>query len=226
MAYRTMIFGGISNVLSQPDSASFANALRSRGVSVTYSAVTHDSSRDTTWSLAYLVSFGIVADNDSEAASAADGAIGSFFNSHEISLTGRYELTLNIPQSQSRAYTVQRGDTLATIARRFNTTVAAIASLNGISNPNRISVGQVLQIPNRNGVPQNTIPGSPSLPPPRPAPAPQTPPQPAPQTPPPDAAPKITDSIDSFITGTFGYVGWGIFLIAGAVIATLPARRK
>ncbi len=43
-------------------------------------------------------------------------------------------------------YTVVRGDTLGAIARRFNTTVSAIASLNGITNPNLIFVGQVLQI--------------------------------------------------------------------------------
>lgn len=45
------------------------------------------------------------------------------------------------------AYTVRRGDTLAVIAERFGTTVAAIMGANGIRNPNRIFVGQVLNIP-------------------------------------------------------------------------------
>jgi len=46
-----------------------------------------------------------------------------------------------------RTYTVKSGDTLYAIAIKHGTTVAAIASLNNISNPNRISVGQVLKIP-------------------------------------------------------------------------------
>jgi LysM repeat protein len=44
-------------------------------------------------------------------------------------------------------YTVQRGDTLYSIARRYGTTVTAIAQANGILNPAYISVGQVLLIP-------------------------------------------------------------------------------
>jgi GH25 family lysozyme M1 (1,4-beta-N-acetylmuramidase) len=46
-----------------------------------------------------------------------------------------------------RTYTVKSGDTLYAIAIRFNTTVAAIAAANHITNPNQISVGQVLIIP-------------------------------------------------------------------------------
>ena len=49
-----------------------------------------------------------------------------------------------VPQ---RTYTVKAGDTLYAIAIKHGTTVAEIASLNNISNPNRISVGQVLKIP-------------------------------------------------------------------------------
>lgn len=44
-------------------------------------------------------------------------------------------------------YTVVPGDTLAKIAARYNKTVAEIAQANNITNPNRISVGQVLTIP-------------------------------------------------------------------------------
>jgi putative chitinase len=44
-------------------------------------------------------------------------------------------------------YIVQRGDTLYSIARRYGTTVEAIAAANGIANPNQIRVGQKLTIP-------------------------------------------------------------------------------
>jgi LysM repeat protein len=51
----------------------------------------------------------------------------------------------------STTYTVQPGDTLARIAARFGTTVAAIAQANNIVNVNLIYVGQVLQIPGGTG---------------------------------------------------------------------------
>ena len=44
-------------------------------------------------------------------------------------------------------YIVRRGDTLYSIARRYHTTVAAIAWANGIANPHRIWAGQRLVIP-------------------------------------------------------------------------------
>ena len=44
-------------------------------------------------------------------------------------------------------YIVRRGDTLYSIARRYGTTVAAIARANGIANPHRIWAGQRLVIP-------------------------------------------------------------------------------
>ncbi|HFI0724832.1 TPA: LysM peptidoglycan-binding domain-containing protein [Streptococcus suis] len=43
-------------------------------------------------------------------------------------------------------YTVVSGDTLSGIATRFGTTVSALQSLNGISNPDQIYAGQVLRI--------------------------------------------------------------------------------
>jgi LysM repeat protein len=49
--------------------------------------------------------------------------------------------------SSGETYTVQRGDTLFTIAQRLGTTVAELQQANNISDPNRISVGQVLIIP-------------------------------------------------------------------------------
>jgi len=44
-------------------------------------------------------------------------------------------------------YIVQKGDTLASIAARYGTTVAAMAAKNQIANPNLIYVGQRLSVP-------------------------------------------------------------------------------
>ncbi len=48
---------------------------------------------------------------------------------------------------QPEEYTVQPGDTLATIASRLNYPMDLLAQANNISNPNLISVGQVLIVP-------------------------------------------------------------------------------
>ena len=50
-------------------------------------------------------------------------------------------------------YVVQDGDTLSQIAVDHDTTVAAIAQLNGIANPRTIFVGQRLRIPSAVGTP-------------------------------------------------------------------------
>jgi LysM repeat protein len=57
------------------------------------------------------------------------------------------------PSGGTTTYTVQRGDTLYSIARRYGTTVEAIAAANGIANPSRIRVGQTLTIPGGTGSP-------------------------------------------------------------------------
>jgi putative chitinase len=51
------------------------------------------------------------------------------------------------PSTGEVTYVVQRGDTLYSIARRYGSTVEAIAAANGIANPSRIRVGQTLKIP-------------------------------------------------------------------------------
>lgn len=48
--------------------------------------------------------------------------------------------------SQTNTYTVKLGDTLSGIASKFGTTYQNLASINGITNPNKIYVGQVLKI--------------------------------------------------------------------------------
>ena len=45
------------------------------------------------------------------------------------------------------SYTVRSGDTLAGIAARFGTDADALASLNGIANPDVLSIGRVLRVP-------------------------------------------------------------------------------
>lgn len=46
-------------------------------------------------------------------------------------------------------YTVQKGDTLTRIARSHDTTVDALAKLNALKDPDKIRVGQQLQVPDR-----------------------------------------------------------------------------
>lgn len=48
--------------------------------------------------------------------------------------------------SKTETYTVKKGDTLTKIAKQYNTTVASLVELNGITNPNLIYPGQVLTV--------------------------------------------------------------------------------
>ena len=43
-------------------------------------------------------------------------------------------------------YIVKKGDTLSKIAKKYNTTVNKLVALNGIKDPNKINVGQKLQV--------------------------------------------------------------------------------
>lgn len=59
--------------------------------------------------------------------------------------------TVQIPQATTPSYTVyevKKGDTLSGIAKRYNTTYQALAQYNHIADPNRIYVGQKINIPN------------------------------------------------------------------------------
>lgn len=58
-------------------------------------------------------------------------------------------------------YTVQRGDTLGAIALRHAVTVADIVRWNGITDPNRIEVGQVLRLSASAPVPEPPAPPPP-----------------------------------------------------------------
>ena len=51
------------------------------------------------------------------------------------------------PEARPQAYVVQAGDTLSTIAARFDCTVQDLIQANQIANPNLLSIGQQLEIP-------------------------------------------------------------------------------
>lgn len=56
-------------------------------------------------------------------------------------------LTLPHPAAPITTYTVKPGDTLSEIAARFGITVNELTQLNGITDPNLIYPGQILQLP-------------------------------------------------------------------------------
>jgi LysM repeat protein len=51
------------------------------------------------------------------------------------------------PSTSGATYTVKSGDNLSAIAARFGTSVRVLVDLNGISDPSRIRIGQVLKLP-------------------------------------------------------------------------------
>ncbi|MCP4425583.1 MAG: LysM peptidoglycan-binding domain-containing protein [Chloroflexi bacterium] len=64
------------------------------------------------------------------------------------------------PPTGGTTYIVQSGDTLSAIARRFGTTITAIAQTNNIANVNYIYVGQSLTIPDGTAPPPPPETGS------------------------------------------------------------------
>lgn len=73
------------------------------------------------------------------------------------------------PAAEATTHVVQPGETLYRIARRYGLTVSALAAYNHLSDPTRLSVGQVLRIPAR-----GARAASVSKPPAKPVPPPQT----------------------------------------------------
>ena len=55
-------------------------------------------------------------------------------------------IKINGATTNTKTYTVKSGDTLSDIAAMYGTTYQHLASINGISNPNLIYVGQVIKI--------------------------------------------------------------------------------
>ena len=85
-------------------------------------------------------------------------SIGSFY-----SYFGITKPSLTNTNNTSDTYTVVKGDTLSAIASKYNTAVLSLATYNNISNPNLISIGQVIKIPN-NQPSVNNVPPKPSNP--------------------------------------------------------------
>lgn len=73
-------------------------------------------------------------------------------------------LILTTTAVSALSYTVQPGDTLYSIARRFGTTVNALVIANHLPNPNLIYVGQQLDIPDGSPPPNPTPPPPPTPP--------------------------------------------------------------
>ncbi|MDO5112559.1 MAG: peptidoglycan-binding protein [Clostridia bacterium] len=78
-------------------------------------------------------------------------ALIAFQNARSLPATGVYDAAtaaaLAPYYNNYATYTVQQGDTLFSIARRFNTTVDALVRANPRANPNLIYVGERLIIP-------------------------------------------------------------------------------
>lgn len=66
----------------------------------------------------------------------------------------------SVNSNTSNYYTVQSGDTLSGIANEFNTSVATLANMNGLNNPNLIYVGQRLLV--RTEASNNSQPSQPA----------------------------------------------------------------
>ncbi len=80
----------------------------------------------------------------------ADGIVGNNTWNALNSLYGNLaDCSLESTPNNYLTYTVVPGDTLYAIARRYNTTVAAIKNLNNLSS-NIINIGQTLKIPTNN----------------------------------------------------------------------------
>ncbi|MCB9640816.1 MAG: LysM peptidoglycan-binding domain-containing protein [Myxococcales bacterium] len=92
--------------------------------------------------------------NDSTHPQQRVNQINSYFdNIPNMSTPSTNPTNSTTPTNGGNTYTVQPGDNLGRIAQRFGTTVPALQQANGISNPDRIQVGQVLTIPGQNNTP-------------------------------------------------------------------------
>lgn len=60
-----------------------------------------------------------------------------------------------VPEKESDEYVVQKGDTLYSIARKFNTTVDNLKSLNNITTDS-LAIGQIFKIPGEESITGNT----------------------------------------------------------------------
>ncbi|MED4828125.1 N-acetylmuramoyl-L-alanine amidase family protein [Bacillus atrophaeus] len=64
----------------------------------------------------------------------------------ELKALGGKSATSSAPKTNGSTYTVKKGDTLSEIAQKTGVSMAKLQSYNGIKDPNKISVGQVLKL--------------------------------------------------------------------------------
>ncbi len=87
------------------------------------------------------------ASNETLASEVRDGKYGNG-DDRKLVLGDRYDNVQAIVNGMSRTayYVVKAGDTLSGIASKYGTTYQKLASMNGISNPNKIYVGQKIRV--------------------------------------------------------------------------------
>lgn len=113
--------------------------------------ITNTTSHTTTISGTYAVKSGdtlsVIASHFGTTVSALASANG--ISNPNLIYTGqliKVDTAQQIKPTTTSCYKVKAGDTLSAIASKFGTTYQAIAALNGISNPNKIYVGQMLKL--------------------------------------------------------------------------------
>lgn len=125
------------------------------------------------------------------------------------------------------AYTIQPGDTLTAIARRFGTTVEALARVNGIADPDRIYAGRTLQLPDPRVKPQPKPPAAkPATPPGAGLPVrAELPVLDAGRSPPAPRAPLLPDFLGKLQAGDFALLA-GVAVMLAVFVMYQPEPRK
>ena len=100
------------------------------------------------WQFTSTYMFGGLDGNISLAPNGRDitrNGYGANYNNNQVSPVQRLSQPQNNPQATG-TYVVKSGDTLGAIAARYGTTWQTLQSLNGLSNPNYLYIGQVLKV--------------------------------------------------------------------------------
>lgn len=96
---------------------------------------------------AFMCQFERPADQ-SEAAKARRASYGQkYYDKHETKAEAPTVLDEEPEATAEIVYTVKKGDTLSSIAKKYGTTYQKLAAHNNIANPNLITVGQKIKIP-------------------------------------------------------------------------------